>query len=41
MPTAPGAKSCTYLPQLNELFLGISPRYGKPRVAGVMWFKAQ
>jgi hypothetical protein len=41
VPTALGAKSETYVLQLDELFLGISPQYGKPQVAGVMWFKAQ
>lgn len=40
VPTAPGAKSETYVPQLNELFLGISPQYNKPPVAGVLRFKA-
>lgn len=39
--SAPGAKSSTYVPQLNELFLGISPQYSKPEVAGVMRFRAQ
>lgn len=39
--SARGAKSEVYVPALNELFLGISPQYSNPQVAGVMWFKAE
>ena len=35
-----GAKSSTYVPQLSELILGISPQYSKPEVAGIMRFRA-
>lgn len=36
-----GAKSSTYVPQLNELILGVSPAYSTPHVAGIIRFKAQ
>ncbi|HEV7135728.1 MAG TPA: hypothetical protein VGN43_03770 [Steroidobacteraceae bacterium] len=41
VPTARGAKSETYVPALNELFVGVSPQYSKPEVAGVIRFKAE
>lgn len=41
VPSAPGAKSSTYVPGLNELFLGVSPQYSKPEVAGVIRFRAE
>ena len=41
VPSARGAKSETYVPELNELFVGVSPQYSKPEVAGVMRFKAE
>lgn len=31
VPAVPGAKSETYVPQLHELFVGVSPRYNKPK----------
>ncbi|MHB1871736.1 MAG: YncE family protein [Steroidobacteraceae bacterium] len=40
IPSAVGAKSSTYVPQLSELFLGISPQYSKPELAGILRFKA-
>lgn len=39
--SAVGAKSSTYVPQLSELILGISPQYSKPELAGILRFKAQ
>lgn len=39
--SAAGAKSSTYVPQLSELILGISPQYSKPEVAGILRFRAQ
>lgn len=41
VPSAVGAKSSTYVPQLSELILGISPQYSKPPLAGIMRFKAR
>ena len=41
VPSAVGAKSSTYVPSLNELFVGVSPHYSKPHLAGVIRFKAQ
>ena len=41
VPSAHGAKSETYVPELNELFVGVSPQYSKPEVAGVLRFKAE
>lgn len=40
VPSALGAKSETYVPKLNELFVGVSPQYSKPNVAAVLRFKA-
>jgi hypothetical protein len=39
--SAVGAKSSTYVPQLSELILGISPQYSKPELAGILRFRAQ
>lgn len=36
-----GAKSETYVPQLSELILGVSPHYSKPHVAGIIRYKAE
>lgn len=41
IPSGLGAKSETYVPQLNELILGVSPHYSKPHVAGIIRFKAE
>lgn len=41
VPSSVGAKSLTYVPQLNELILGVSPAYSTPHVAGIIRFKAQ
>lgn len=40
VPSAKGAKSSTYVAQLNELILGVSPQYSKPPVAGIVRFRA-
>ncbi|MGC8517424.1 MAG: YncE family protein [Steroidobacteraceae bacterium] len=40
VPSAKGAKSSTYVPQLNELILGVSPQYSNPPVAGIIRFAA-
>ena len=39
--SAKGAKSSTYVAQLNELILGVSPQYSKPPVAGIIRFEAR
>lgn len=41
IPSAAGAKSSTYVPSLSELFVGVSPHYSKPHLAGVIRYKAQ
>jgi len=41
VPSAKGAKSSTYVAQLNELILGVSPQYSKPPVAGIIRFRAR
>jgi hypothetical protein len=39
VPSALGGKSSLFNPQLNEFFVGVSPQYGKPPIAGVLWYR--
>jgi DNA-binding beta-propeller fold protein YncE len=41
VPSAPGGKSSLLDPQLNEFFVGVSPQYSKPPVAGVLWYRIE
>ncbi|MGH7106176.1 MAG: YncE family protein, partial [Acetobacteraceae bacterium] len=38
VPSALGAKSELFDPQLNELFVAVSPRYNKPPAGAVLWY---
>jgi hypothetical protein len=39
VPSALGAKSSLFNPQLNEFFVGVSPQYSKPPIAAVLWYR--
>ncbi len=41
VPSAPGAKSETFVPSLNELFVGVSPQYNKPEVAALLRYSVE
>jgi DNA-binding beta-propeller fold protein YncE len=41
VPSAPGAKSELFDPQLSELIVGVSPQYSKPPVAAVLWYRVE
>jgi hypothetical protein len=39
VPSAPGGKSELFVSALNELFVAISPRYNRPPVGAVLWYR--
>jgi hypothetical protein len=39
VPSVPGGKSELFAPQLNELFVAISPHYNTPPAGAVLWYK--
>ena len=41
VPSVPGGKSELFAPQLNELFVAISPQYSKPPAGAVLWYKVE
>jgi hypothetical protein len=41
VPSVPGGKSELFAPQLNELFVAISPHYNTPPAGAVLWYKVE
>ena len=41
VPSVPGGKSELFAPQLNELFVAISPQYNKPPAGAVLWYEVE
>ena len=41
VPSAPGGKSELFAPQLDELFVAISPHYNTPPTGAVLWYKVE
>jgi hypothetical protein len=41
VPSVPGGKSELFAPQLNELFVAISPHYNRPPAGAVLWYKVE
>ncbi len=41
VPSAKGAKSEVFVPQRSELFVGVSPQYSEPHLAGVLRYRVQ
>jgi hypothetical protein len=41
VPSVPGGKSELFAPQLNELFVAISPQYNRPPAGAVLWYKVE
>jgi len=39
VPSVPGGKSELFAPQLNELFVAISPQYNRPPAGAVLWYE--
>lgn len=39
--SAKGAKSEVFVPRLNELFVGVSPQYSQPHLAGVLRYRVR
>ena len=41
VPSVPGGKSELFAPQLNELFVAISPQYNRPPAGAVLWYRVE